>query len=100
MPKKPEQRFATHGLATNLTSKDGVYREISMFCLNDGAVGFRFLSFYDGKDAEPMNTELTLTKESYNAVAGMMDAIQWRRNEFAIPKAPEKRTKKTKPQPE
>ena len=89
---EPKERTTTHGLGISFAGKDGVNRQVEMFRLDDGAVGFRFHAWWDGKDAEPLVTRLSLTVEAFNAMRSLITEFEHRRDDFFIPE--------TKPQPE
>lgn len=83
---KPEtkRRRITHRLGCAWTGKDGVSRRMEMDRLDDGDVGFSFITWWDGEDKPAMETPIALKLETFNVLQAMISEYAAHRDRYAI----------------
>jgi len=61
----------THGMCSDFVGSDGVRRHIELYKAEDGSLGWKFTTHYDGLNAPPKVTLVSLSKEGAEAVLHM-----------------------------
>lgn len=83
-----KNRQPTHGCSLTFTgSKDGKKRYMEVVRLDDGSIAFCFKTYWDGEDAAPMTTAVSLQAESFNAFHALLTEFSLNRDSFAAPVA-------------
>lgn len=88
MPAPIRPKRVTHGMQTTYVGTDGIKREIYFLRLEDGAVCFKFRTWWDGEDKEPMESDLSLGIEAFNRVSDMLAQFHFDREHYALPRDP------------
>jgi len=86
MSKGAEAKKTTHGVYCEYTGKDGIDRRVNLFRLEDSCMAFRFETHWDGRDREPMVTDLVLGVEALNHLVGLIAHFNANREKFLTPK--------------
>ena len=83
-PHENKPRKATHALAYSYVGGDGIKREMHLARLEDASVAMHFITYWDGEDAEPTETGLSLGVEAFNQFGRMLQAYHCDRERYAL----------------